>query len=141
MFSIRCVAVGDEGVGKTSLLIAYSTGHFPSEYLPKRFDSEGIGMYFEGKMISLHLHDTHGAVSDDTRQSRFSLADVCLICYSVASPSSFESVKSKWFSEVQSKWPTAKYILVGTHADLRGEKENTYFSDSKESEIFVSSHV
>jgi len=122
------------GVGKTSLLISYSSASFPTEYLPTRFDTQGIGMYSEGKMVNLQLFDTFEDLQTSTRQNVLSLADVFLICYSVVSPASFESERTKWFSMVQDRWPTAKYILVGTQADLRCEKETTlsFFSESKD---------
>ncbi|XP_057689813.1 cell division cycle 42, like isoform X1 [Corythoichthys intestinalis] len=125
MQTIKCVVVGDGAVGKTCLLISYTTNKFPSEYVPTVFDNYAVTVMIGGEPYTLGLFDTAGQEDyDRLRPLSYPQTDVFLVCFSVVSPSSFENVKEKWVPEISHHCPRTPFLLVGTQVDLR-EDSNT----------------
>ena len=58
--NIKIVAVGDDGVGKTSLMMSYTKNDFPENYIPLILDNSNICMMFNGKSVNVGLWDTAG---------------------------------------------------------------------------------
>ncbi|KAK3505222.1 cell division control protein 42 [Neurospora crassa] len=120
----RCVVVGDGAVGKTCLLISYTTNKFPSEYVPTVFDNYAVTVMIGDEPYTLGLFDTAGQEDyDRLRPLSYPQTDVFLICFSVASPASFENVSQKWAPEVNHHCPGVPFLIVGTQKDLRSDKE------------------
>jgi len=120
---VKLVVVGDGAVGKTSLLITYSNGTFPTEYLPTVFENYTAQMKRENDVILLHLWDTAGQEDyDRLRPLSYPGADVILLCFSTISQASFDAIKDKWAPEVQHYIASVPHILVGTKTDLREAK-------------------
>ncbi|KAL4843581.1 hypothetical protein H8958_016700 [Nasalis larvatus] len=107
MQTIKCVVVGDGAVGKTCLLISYTTNKFPSEYVPTVFDNYAVTVMTGGEPYTLGLFGTTGYPQTDV--------------ISMVSPSSFENVKEKCVPEITHHCPKTPFLLVGTQIDLRDD--------------------
>ena len=125
--SIKCVLVGDGAVGKTCLLLKYSTDHFPGdEYIPTIFDNFVAKVMVNNVYIQLNLWDTAGQPDyDRLRPMAFPQTEVFVIFYSVDSKASMQNVRCKWVPEITRYCPTTPFILVALKIDLRGDNKET----------------
>ncbi|CAD6194346.1 unnamed protein product [Caenorhabditis auriculariae] len=119
---MKFVLIGEEEVGKTSLLKAYCTGCFSKEYVPTIFDHFETNVSVCNERHMLSLTDTSGKSEYERfRVLSFPKTDTFLLCFSVVTPESFEKVKSKFAPEIKQHCPTARIVVVGTQVDLRDD--------------------
>lgn len=117
---VKCVLVGDGGVGKTSLLVSYLTNGFPNNYIPTAFDDYSVSVKIDRVPYTLQFCDTAGQEEFDVlRQLCYPATDVFIVCFSVVSPTSFANVGDKWLPEIRRYSRKVPIVLVGTHCDLR----------------------
>ena len=90
----KCVFIGDGAVGKTSLIISYTTNGYPNEYVPTAIDTYHAVVHVDGQPLTLELCDTPGQDDFDTlRPLVYPNTDVFLLCFSVVMPSTFQNVR------------------------------------------------
>ncbi|KAG1848164.1 small GTPase CDC42 [Suillus tomentosus] len=108
---VKVVVVGDGAVGKTCLLISYTTNKFPSDYVPTVFDNYAVTVMIGEDPYTLGLFETAGQEDYDRLRPL------------VTSPPSFENVREKWIPEVHYHCPGVPCLIVGTQIDLRDDAQ------------------
>ncbi|XP_015070754.1 rac-like GTP-binding protein 3 isoform X3 [Solanum lycopersicum] len=108
---IKCVTVGDGAVGKTCMLICYTSNKFPTDYVPTVFDNFSANVVVEGTTVNLGLWDTAGQEDyNRLRPLSYRGADVFVLAFSL------------WIPELQHYAPGIPVVLAGTKLDLREDK-------------------
>nr|KAF7434128.1 hypothetical protein H0235_002319 [Vespula pensylvanica] len=119
---IKITAVGDGMVGKTCMLITYTTKKFPTEYVPTVFDNYADIIRLDSQEFDITLWDTAGQEDyERLRPLSYPNTDCFLLCFSISARSSYENVASKWYPEIKHHCPHVPIILVGTKSDLRDQ--------------------
>ncbi len=116
MREIRILVLGDEGVGKTSIISTIMSESFPKNP-PKKIPPVCIppDMFVQYKDISTVLLDSSEDVSDD----EISKANVILLVYDVVLQDTKQRLDTYWLPKIQAVSEDIPVILVGNKVDMR----------------------
>ncbi|GMM32812.1 Rab family GTPase [Saccharomycopsis crataegensis] len=127
MKKYKLVFLGEQGVGKTSLITRFMYDTFNSQYAATiGIDFLSKTMYLDDKTIRLQLWDTAG-------QERFrSLipsymrdSNVAVVVYDISSKKSFEAI-DKWVEDVKlERGSNVIIVIVGNKNDLNDSRQVT----------------
>ena len=147
----KCVVVGAGTVGKTCMLISYTTNAFPGEYIPTVFDNYGANVLVHGKPIHFGLWDTFGGADySSLRPLSYPQTDIFIICMDVHDRWAKNNLDETgmwtdlavhtmaFCQELKAYCPKTPRVLVGTKIDLRNDDQcKDYCYTKEEMELFA----
>jgi len=130
---MKCVCVGDAGVGKSSLLMAFATNKFLADTIPALCRNYNISIEVNDMAYVIGLYDTQSGYIDrnegeTARKATYADADVVLLCFSAVNKNSYENITARWIEELDECLPQIPIVLVCTNTDLRREDDPSHLS-------------
>ncbi|MFH4980417.1 hypothetical protein AB6A40_007126 [Gnathostoma spinigerum] len=131
---LKLVVVGNAGVGKTSLLFAYTENRLIDGYTPTTVENWALNINIEEKRYTINVFDTGGKEEYvSLRRLTYHLANAYIICFSMVDRKSLEACSTLWISELsQNVASHVPIILVGTKDDLIDGVDSTVRVDPEE---------
>lgn len=134
----KIVILGDQFVGKTSILNKFKYENSDDKYTPTiGIDFLTKNVYLEDKTIRLIMWDTAGSERFKSLiPSYIKNANAIILAYDITSKSSFTSL-DKWLADISDKVPANSYIIIaGNKLDLESKRQVSIdevkkFSDDK----------
>ncbi|MBD3255221.1 MAG: GTP-binding protein [Candidatus Lokiarchaeota archaeon] len=126
-YQFKIIVVGDQSVGKTSLILRFTRNAFRRTYLPS------MGINVTDKIIRTHNNNVQLILWDIAGQTKFQSmrtafyqgAKGVLLIFDLTNPETFESVR-KWYNDVRQHIPRQEKLtgyILGNKNDLVGKRE------------------
>ncbi len=121
----KVVFIGNENVGKSSLVRRFIDDQFSENYI----STLGFQMFYKAMdiddySVGFEIWDLAGQQSFDfARKNYCAQSHGFFLVFDLAEPSSFQDL-DKWFAEIQGICPNKPFILLGNKADLPNSKIN-----------------
>lgn len=133
------ILLGDNNVGKTSLLTAYIRQKFydDSRQNPIHSDSFEVIMAIgnNGNTVRLEINDTVGDEENIAfRTPLLKRNPIVILCFACNERESFNNITSSWMPEILDSAKDARIILCGTKSDLfePDDEEHVSLKEAKE---------
>ena len=121
---VKVVAIGDSGVGKTSLIQQFENSKFTENFKPTvGADFSNKEITIDGKIVMMQIWDTAGQERFQSLGTAFYRgADCCFLVYDITNKQSFDNVqvwKNSFLDKAQIVEPDSfPFMVIGNKADL-----------------------
>ena len=116
----KLIVIGDENVGKTSVINRFKNNLFSPEYEPTvGLDFQSIPILIDDQSVTLLLYDTAGQEKFKSLIPLYTNeANIILLIYDISNKDSFENI-DKWFESLNNiNKEEVIFALVGNKSDL-----------------------
>jgi len=145
--SVKLIVVGDGTVGKTCLLLSYTSDSFPEDYVPTVFENIMTDVTINKEVVKVQLWDTAGQEEyNKLRILSYPKTDVLVVCFDLTNEVTFQNLEKHWYPELSRYCPDTPTIIVGTKYDLIKDKDIGDFKKKveayaykKDTEVFYTS--
>ena len=134
----KLIVIGDENVGKTSILNRFKNNQFSPEYEPTvGLDFQSIPILIDDQSVTLLLYDTAGQEKFKSLIPLYTNeANIILLIYDISNKESFENI-GKWFDSLNNiNKEEVVFALVGNKSDLDFNRKVT----KEEAESYAKEH-
>ena len=122
--TLQILLLGDTTVGKTSILLKYTDGYFPTIYVST------IGVEYKAKKLNINGNAINLQVWDTAGQERFKSitrnylkgADGILFVYDITQKKTFDNLKS-WIRDSEESNQNFKKVIIGNKIDRENERK------------------
>ena len=134
----KLIVIGDENVGKTSILNRFKNNLFNPEYEPTvGLDFQSIPILIDDQSVTLLLYDTAGQEKFKSLIPLYTNeANIILLIYDVSNKESFDNI-GKWYDSLNNiNKEEVIFGLVGNKSDLDYNRKVT----KEEAELYAKEH-
>lgn len=123
--NVKVVVIGDEGTGKSSLIIAVATDSFPN-MAPPVLPPTRLPPDFYPDRVPLTIIDSSSRPEDKGKlEAECKKADVVVLTYACDRPETLERLSRYWLPELRQLDVRVPIVVVGCKLDLRTEQQQS----------------
>nr|CAD1817115.1 unnamed protein product [Ananas comosus var. bracteatus] len=118
--SVRVVVIGDQGTGKSSLIVAAATDSFP-ESPPRVLPPTRLPADYFPDRVPITIIDTSSSPENRGKLiGQCQAADAIVLTYACDRPATLDRLTTYWLPELRRLEVQVPVIVVGCKLDLRG---------------------